>query len=119
MKLLITQALEQRRLLRLHYNGRTRTVEPHVFGITTDQREALLCRQLIPPGPDSGSWLLCHLDAISNLRTLDIEIANDADNPLPPSDGFEVMYAKLRHKELSDPCVAISAANMDALDGEE
>lgn len=95
MKTLITRAIEDRCLIRLTYNGLTRTVEPHVLGLTEDQREALLCWQVSPPMTQGGYWLLCYLDSIFNLRTLEARIERKPEGPFPPLNGFVATYAVL------------------------
>lgn len=96
MKSLITQAIQQRRLLRLTYNGRTRTVEPHILGVTTERKEAMLCWQVFPPLSQGDYWLLCELDSIFNLRALDTEIVGEPEGPPAPLDRFTATYMKLR-----------------------
>lgn len=42
---LLVQAIAQRRLVTLQYGGKTRTVEPHKYGVDEAGEEKLLCWQ--------------------------------------------------------------------------
>lgn len=96
MKSLITQAIRERRLLRLTYDGRARTVEPHVLGVTTDGQEAMLCWQVSPPIRQGGYWHLFLLNRIFSLRTLDSEIGTEPEGPQAPLNAFSEIHAVLQ-----------------------
>lgn len=95
MKSLITQAIRERRLLRLTYDGRARTVEPHILGLTEDGQDALLCWQVSPPIRQGGYWHLFYLDKIFSLRTLDGRIGAEPEAPPAPTGAFAEIYAAL------------------------
>lgn len=95
MKLLITQAIREGRLLRFTYQYQSRTVEPHVLGLTRDRRDAVLCRQLVPLMAGGEQWRLFYLDGISNLRMLESRVPVDPVVVPPPMDEFTTTYAIL------------------------
>ena len=46
MNQIITQAIRERRCLRLHYDGFDRLVEPHTYGVNTAGHEAISAYQV-------------------------------------------------------------------------
>lgn len=95
MKTLITQAIQQRRQLRLIYNNKSRTVEPHVLGVTENQRDALLCWQVSPPTLGTEHWQVFELDKISGLRMIDMPIEQPEEGRQPPMKNFVSTYITL------------------------
>lgn len=71
MHVIIPNAIKERRLLRLIYDGRSRTVEPHTLGLIEGKTEAMLCWQVSPPVRSGEHWHVFQLDKISGLRTLE------------------------------------------------
>lgn len=95
MKLLITQAMQQRRLLRLIYNNRTRTVEPHILGMLDNGREAVLCWQETPPILGKDAWQVIELGQISSLRMLDSSLQLPEEGRTLPKTEFTSVYVAL------------------------
>lgn len=65
----ITEAIKQRRVLSLFYDGYTRLVEPHAYGITLAGHEAVSCYQ-VEGGSRSGEtegWKMLWLSKLSSV----------------------------------------------------
>lgn len=72
MQRLIAQAIASRNLLRLDYNGSTRVVEPHIYGLDTHGHEALSAYQVAGgslSGADIG-WKTFDIGKIRRLQLL-------------------------------------------------
>jgi hypothetical protein len=69
MQDVICQAIREKRLLELHYQGQSRRVAPHVYGIDATGEELLSCYQ-VWGGSDGepAGWLSLRLADISQLR---------------------------------------------------
>lgn len=93
MKTLITAAIREGRLLRLHYDGRTRIVEPHSLGITESNQEAVLCWQVTPPVRDGQAWRLFRFDGIFGLQLLGDRVEPPPAGRQPPPEMFSVTDA--------------------------
>ncbi len=67
----ITTAIRGRNLLAFNYDGSTRIVEPHAYGIDGKGHPALSAWQLNQAG-DTGTsgWRLFHIDKMSGITTL-------------------------------------------------
>lgn len=76
---IITQAIRERRKLQFNYQGRTRVVDPHVFGVSSKGNEIILCWQTggssSKPG-DLPNWRMFETDKIQGLQ-----ITNDNFTP--------------------------------------
>jgi hypothetical protein len=69
MNQIICQAIKERDILTFFYDGYYRTVEPHAYGITTANNEALRCYQTAGTSR-SGTvpgWHLMLIEKISSL----------------------------------------------------
>jgi hypothetical protein len=69
MQDVICQAIREKRLLELHYNGQTLRVAPHIYGIDAAGEELLNCYQ-VWGGADGepARWRWLRLSAISQLE---------------------------------------------------
>ncbi len=69
MQDLICQAIREKRLLELHYDGQSRRVAPHIYGIDATGDEVLTCYQVwgASDGVPAG-WLSVHLANVGELR---------------------------------------------------
>ena len=69
MQDVICQAIREKRLLELHYDGLQRRVAPHIYGIDASGEELLSCYQ-VWGGSDGepAGWLSLRLVEISQLR---------------------------------------------------
>jgi len=66
----IVEAISTRRLLVLDYHGKTRTVEPHTFGLDRWGR-ALLCAYQVEcesPSKSPAGWRFFFIEQMSNAR---------------------------------------------------
>lgn len=92
MQVIITNAIKERRLLRLIYDGRARTVEPHTLGLIDGKCEAMLCWQISPPVRSGERWHLFHLNKISGLRRLEEQFELTLSRQAP-TEVFSEIYA--------------------------
>lgn len=69
MQDLICQAIKEKRLLELHYEGQERRVAPHIYGIDTAGDERLSCYE-VWGGSDGAAagWRSLRLAEITELR---------------------------------------------------
>ena len=69
----IVQAIRDKRVLEIHYHGYSRIVEPHTFGATKKNRDAIRGYQTAggSVSGESPGWKLLCLDEIVSLRVLD------------------------------------------------
>lgn len=69
---LICQAINEKRLLKFDYHGKTRIVEPHTFGVNKASNDILSAYQ-VGGQSDSGvqNWKLFLLDNVLNITILD------------------------------------------------
>ena len=63
---MICQAIREKRLLELHFDGQSRRVAPHIYGIDSAGEEMLSCYQVWGAGESAG-WLSLRLAEISQL----------------------------------------------------
>ncbi len=68
MQHLICQAIREKRLLELHYDGQARRVAPHIYGIDTAGEEMLSCYE-VWGGTDGtpAGWRSMRLAEITHL----------------------------------------------------
>jgi hypothetical protein len=67
MQDVICQAIREKLLLELHYDGQSRRVAPHIYGIDSAGDELLSCYQVWGDGAPAG-WLALRLTDISQLQ---------------------------------------------------
>jgi hypothetical protein len=67
MQDVICQAIREKLLLELHYDGQSRRVAPHIYGIDSAGDELLSCYQVWGDGAPAG-WLALRLADISQLQ---------------------------------------------------
>jgi predicted DNA-binding transcriptional regulator YafY len=65
---IICQAIRNRRLIRIFYSGKTRTIEPHAYGHTHKGHEVLRAYQI---AGGKVAWRLFRIDKVSQLFSLD------------------------------------------------
>jgi hypothetical protein len=67
---LITQAIKERRKLHFTYHGKSRVVDPHVFGISTKGNKVVLCWQTggFYSKNDLPNWRMFETHEIQGLR---------------------------------------------------
>jgi hypothetical protein len=97
MDLRICQAIAERRLLMFGYGGAVRVVEPHLYGVTTADHEALSA--WMRPGwsrvDPEGGWRMYRTDGIVELQLLpeQFEGARPDFNPRDPH--FTEIFCRL------------------------
>lgn len=117
MQLIITKAIRDQRLLRLIYDSRARTVEPHAFGLIDAKCEAMLCWQVSPPMRSGERWCMFHLDKISGLRMLDEQFELVPNRP-PFNEEFLQVHAT--HFRIAQPSnLESGGGDTDMLQNEE
>jgi hypothetical protein len=79
MQDLICQAIREKRLLELHFDGQPRRVAPHVYGIDAAGDEMLSCYQVWGDGGPAG-WLSLRLAEISQLKLTSKRFAPRPEN---------------------------------------
>jgi hypothetical protein len=67
MQDVICQAIREKRLLELHFDGQSRRVAPHIYDIDAAGDELLSCYQVWGDGAPAG-WMSLRLAEISELR---------------------------------------------------
>jgi hypothetical protein len=93
----IITAINSRHRLHLVYDGFSRIVEPHAYGVTKDNDEAMLVWQVRGGSQSDGSigWRLLRLDETRDLQMLD----DTFQAPRPGYKGgdraIERIYARL------------------------
>jgi len=93
----IAAAIKNRQLLRFRYDGYTRTVEPHIYGIDCKGHHALSAYQ-IGGGSESGQsvgWKLFHVDEISEGEILQKRFARPRPDYNPGDKSFATVIAQL------------------------
>jgi predicted DNA-binding transcriptional regulator YafY len=74
---MIPAAIQNKQLLSFTYDGYSRTVEPHTYGVDTKGHRALRAYQ-VGGGSDSGEfigWKIFHVDEIRSLAALPAQFA--------------------------------------------
>ncbi|HKQ13030.1 MAG TPA: hypothetical protein VJT80_06315 [Steroidobacteraceae bacterium] len=79
MQDLICQAIREKRLLELYYEGQARRVAPHIYGIDAAGEELLSCYQVWGDGAPAG-WLELRLTDISQLKLTSKRFAPRPEN---------------------------------------
>lgn len=83
---LISAAIDDQRLIRLQYEGRSKTVAPHRLGRTENNADALLCWQMDPLRPNEPKWQVLELKKIYGLLVLDQKFGRPSSGHQPPED---------------------------------
>ena len=93
----IETAIASRRLLRLVYDGHTREVEPHTYGVTRKGRRALVAYQ-VRGGSRSGEymgWKTFHEDEMRNVSMMDDAFVGPRDGYRRDDPAFASIFAQL------------------------
>lgn len=81
MRTLVSNAIREHRLIRLQYDGKSRTVEPYVLGKTERGDDAMLCRQIVPWAPGGQKWMVFEFRKIYGLLVLETTFEPAAEQP--------------------------------------
>ena len=81
MTAVVTQAIEEKRLLKIKYDGATRVIEPHAYGINKQGNELLRAFQIsgASTSKESTGWKLFRLDRVSSI----VILCQTFDGPRP------------------------------------
>lgn len=71
MKTLLTHAIEEKRLIHLLYDGKSRTIEPYLQGKNDKEEDVFLGRQISPWIPMEQSWQIFRLTKVYGLLVLE------------------------------------------------
>ena len=96
---LLRLAIEQKRIVRLRYRDKDRTVEPHDYGIQSG-RPRLLAYQI--GGSSSGrlpNWRWMDVDLISGLQLLDRTFKGGRPIPSGKHHKWDQLYVRVRPAE--------------------
>lgn len=91
MQDVICQAIKEKRLLELHYDGHSRRVAPHIYGIDATGEELLACYE-VWGGSDGqpAGWRSLRLTEISQLTLTSKRFA-----PLPEHQRVDGVIARV------------------------
>ena len=96
MKILITQAIENRRLIEFVYDGGRRVVEPHCFGKNFKGNEIVRAFQ-VDGYSSTGKmgWKLYDIAKVSSLLLLDDVFLNPRLDYVKGDKGMTIIYCEL------------------------
>lgn len=97
MQRVIAEAIASHKLLQLDYNGSTRVVEPHIYGLDTHGHEALSAYQ-VTGGSLSGEnigWKTFEIGKIRHLRLLSSRFNRPRPEYNAADAKFESVYTQL------------------------
>ncbi len=89
----ITNAIRERRLLRITYKGESREVEPHIYGRQTSGKDALSAWQR--SGGSGVGFRLFHLADLSACADLSLSFPGPRDGYNRDDRQFAVVFAQL------------------------
>jgi len=93
----ITSAIRNRQLLSFTYDGFTRTVEPHTYGIDTKGHKAVRANQ-VSGGSESGEhvgWKLFHFSEMRALSVLPQQFSGPRPKYKRGDKAFSTIHAEL------------------------
>jgi hypothetical protein len=97
MKKLISEAIENKRLLEFNYQGFYRIVEPHTFGMFSNGNELLIAYQI--DGSSSSRkppfWSNFQIAEIEDLSISDKSFSKPRDGYKKGDNRFKVIYCEL------------------------
>ncbi len=95
MNTTIINAIKNQNIIRLDYDGKSRTVEPHCYGITTKGNEAIRVYQ-IDGYSSSGimGWKLYDLSKVDDIEVLD-QIFEVRDNYKKGDKGMSRIFIEI------------------------
>ena len=93
----ISRAIREKRLLTFSYDGYSRTVEPHTYGIDVKGHESVRAYQ-VGGGSSSGEyrgWKMFHVSEMSGLSVTSAHFASARLDYKPGDKAFSTIYAQL------------------------
>lgn len=94
---MIPTAIHNKQLLSFTYDGYSRTVEPHTYGVDTKGHRALRAYQ-VGGGSDSGEftgWKIFHVNEMRGLSTLPAQFAGPRHGYKRGDKAFSAIHAQL------------------------
>lgn len=94
---MIPAAIQNKQLLSFTYDGYSRTVEPHTYGVDTKGHRALRAYQ-VGGGSDSGEftgWKIFHVDEMRGLSTLPTQFPAPRRGYKRGDKAFATIHAQL------------------------
>lgn len=97
MSSMIRNAIANKQLLSFTYDGYPRVVEPHAYGITTKDNEALRCYQVRGSDKDGNStgWHMMLIDKMSGVTMLEETFASARSGYKRDDKGLSTIYSQL------------------------
>jgi len=97
MRALVCQAIEQGRVIRFHYDGGTRDVEPHVHGFGQDGAELMRGYQVsgFSRSGQTTGWKLFRLDEVRAMALTDRSFASARDGYEPNDPLLASIHCRL------------------------
>lgn len=93
----IRQAIYRRHFLQLDYNGSTRIVEPHIYGVDTRGNEALSAYQVAGGSlsGESAGWKMFDLAKVGDIQMLAAHFSKPRPEYNPGDSLFREVYSQL------------------------
>lgn len=94
----IRRAIENKKLLAVRYNGRSRVVEPHDYGVQRGV-ERLLVYQIegpMRPRQSATGWRLLDLNKIESAEALDRTFKGSRGDAHHSHHSWDVVYARVK-----------------------
>jgi len=97
MNVLVCQAIRDRRIVRLFYDGGTRDVEPHVHGVGKDGSELLRGYQVsgYSQSGEQFGWKMFKLDRIRAFSVTDRVFASPREGYVPDDPTMSIVHCRL------------------------
>jgi predicted DNA-binding transcriptional regulator YafY len=92
----IREAIASKRLVRIRYQGKTRVVEPHDYGLRDERRRLFVYQRFVDAGPSTGSrWRNLFVDEIEELVLLDETFPGTRADAHAAHQRWDVVYARV------------------------
>ena len=97
MKEIITEAIENKKVIEFEYKGDLRIVEPFVIGVSSTGKDSLRAFQVDGNSTDSSSfsWKLFTVDKISNLSISKENFTSQREHYNPNDSALKPIYARV------------------------
>lgn len=95
---IIKQAIRDKKLIQFWYHNNQRIAEPHVLGITTQDKLTVLTMQVGGYSSSGGlpDWRMFHVDEISSLQVLNQTFQVSRTWYNPRESDFKIIYAVVK-----------------------
>jgi predicted DNA-binding transcriptional regulator YafY len=94
MERMITEAIENCKLIEFDYKDEVRIVEPYTFGVSSTGKDVLSAFQIEggSTSSDDLGWRLFSIEKIDNLRVSDISFESERDGYNPDDSRMQEIY---------------------------